>query len=74
MKKLTTLAIGAIVALGSASALACEYPSRVDIPDGNFCALTTLYVSVDDGSVCPAVASETEAVDKFTMVNATDAP
>ncbi len=35
MKKLTTLAIGAAMALGSASALACEYPSRVDIPDGN---------------------------------------
>ena len=35
MKKLTILAIGALLALGGANTLACEYPSRVDIPDGD---------------------------------------
>lgn len=45
----------------------------IDVPDSNFCAQTTLSVGVDDGEpLCPAVDSETEAVLKFTQVNATD--
>jgi hypothetical protein len=45
----------------------------VDIPDTNFCALTKVQVSVDDGqALCPAQASEPEYVTKLTSVSATN--
>jgi hypothetical protein len=47
---------------------------NVDIPDNLYCALTTISVTVDDGSVCLSDTSETEQVDKSTVVNASNLP
>lgn len=53
----------------AANAATCN----VDIPDGSFCALTEVKVSVDDGSpLCDAQDSEEEEVTKQTSINATN--
>ena len=45
---------------------------NVDFNDADYCATTTLDVTVDDGSICPAKKSESEQVTKVTSISATN--
>jgi hypothetical protein len=46
----------------------------IDIPDADHCALTSVFVTVDDTSICPPADSEPEMVTKTSSVMASDNP